>query len=103
MRFVRRRLDARGADRLGATDDFHPAAEARLELDGAERNDAIQAALGALPPRERLILSRSYFEERPLRQIAQELGVTESRVCQLRAQALARLRRNPGLAAVVSA
>ena len=71
------------------------------ELDGAERTDAVQAALNALPPRERLILARSYFEERPLRQIAQELGVTESRVCQLRAQALARLRRNPGLAAVV--
>lgn len=71
------------------------------ELDLAERSGAIQAALGSLPPRERLILSRSYFEERPLRQIAQELGVTESRVCQLRAQALSRLRRNPELAAAL--
>lgn len=85
------------ADRIG--DDGEAAMYA--ELDGAERTDAVQAALSALPPRERLILARSYFEERPLRQIAQELGVTESRVCQLRAQALARLRRNPGLAAVV--
>ena len=33
----------------------------------------------------------------PLREIAAELGVTESRVCQLRAQALARLRRSPML------
>lgn len=77
------------------------AAQIHAELDISERTGAIQAALADLPPRERLILSRSYFEERPLRQIAQELGVTESRVCQLRAQALTRLRRHPGLAAVV--
>lgn len=84
------------SDRIGEDG----AAQIHAELDVAERTDAIQAALEDLPPRERLILSRSYLEERPLRQIAQELGVTESRVCQLRAQALARLRRHPGLAAV---
>ncbi len=78
------------------------AAMVHAELDVSERTDAIQAALADLPPRERLILSRSYFEECPLRQIAQELGVTESRVCQLRAQAIARLRRHPGLRAVAA-
>lgn len=84
------------ADRLGDEGDqvIH------AELEATERAGALQAALDALPPRERLILARSYFEERPLRQIAKELGVTESRVCQLRAQALARLRRMPDLAAV---
>ncbi len=84
------------ADRIG--DDGDQAIHADLEA--SERAGALQVALGALPPRERLILSRSYFEERPLRQIAHELGVTESRVCQLRAQALARLRKMPNLAAV---
>jgi RNA polymerase sigma factor for flagellar operon FliA len=63
----------------------------------AERRGVIQAALNGLPSRERLVVSRSYFEEKPLREIARELGVTESRVCQLRAQALARLRRVPML------
>ncbi len=84
------------ADRIG--DDGDQAIQAGLEA--SERAGALQAALGDLPPRERLILSRSYFEERPLRQIAEELGVTESRVCQLRAQAISRLRKMPDLAAV---
>ncbi len=66
-------------------------------VEQAERRGVIQAALAGLPLRERLVVSRSYFDERPLREIAQELGVTESRVCQLRAQALARLRRVPML------
>lgn len=84
------------ADRLGDNGDqvIH------AELEASERAGALQQALDSLPPRERLILARSYFEERPLRLIAEELGVTESRVCQLRAQALARLRKMPDLAAV---
>ena len=81
------------ADQLG--DDGDEAVHGAVEL--AERRGAIQAALASLPSRERLVVSRSYFEEKPLREIARELGVTESRVCQLRAQALARLRRVPTL------
>lgn len=73
-----------------------------LEVHGAvelkERSGVIRAALEKLPIRERLVVSRSYFDERPLREIAAELGVTESRVCQLRTQALARLRKVPTLA-----
>lgn len=79
------------ADQIG--DDGGEAIHADLER--AERRGAIQAALNSLPPRERLVVARSYFEERPLREIAAELGVTESRVCQLRAQALARLKKLP--------
>lgn len=81
------------AERLdgGDGDLIHDAVER------SERQGALQAALDALPSRERFVVSRSYFEERPLREIAEELGVTESRVCQLRAQALARLRRQPEL------
>lgn len=71
------------------------------ELDQAELSGALNDALNALPTRERHILSQSYFAERPLREIATELGITESRVCQLRAQAINRLRKMPGLAAVV--
>ncbi len=84
------------ADRLSDEEEL----TAEAALDEAERNGALQVALDALPPRERLILSRSYFEERSLREIAEEMGVTESRVCQLRAQAIRRLRRMPDLAMV---
>ena len=81
------------ADQIG--DDGGEAIHGALEQ--SERRGVIQAALDALPARERLVVARSYFEERPLREIAAELGVTESRVCQLRAQALARLRKVPML------
>lgn len=77
------------ADQLGDDGDV----EVHGAVERAERYGAIRAALEGLPSRERLVVSRSYFDERPLREIATELGVTESRVCQLRAQALARLRR----------
>ncbi|MGH7583264.1 MAG: sigma-70 family RNA polymerase sigma factor [Gemmatimonadales bacterium] len=81
------------ADQIG--DNGDEAVHRALEI--TERRGVIQAALEGLPSRERLVVSRSYFEDRPLREIAAELGVTESRVCQLRAQALARLRRVPNL------
>lgn len=79
------------ADQIG--DDGGDAIHIAVEL--SERRGVIQAALNSLPARERLVVARSYFEERPLREIAAELGVTESRVCQLRAQALARLKKVP--------
>lgn len=81
------------ADQIG--DNGDDVVHGALEI--AERRGVILAALDGLPARERLVVSRSYFEEKPLREIAEELGVTESRVCQLRAQALARLRRVPTL------
>ncbi len=84
------------ADRLSGDEEM----TADETLDESERNGALQTALDALPSRERLILSRSYFEERSLREIAEEMGVTESRVCQLRAQAIKRLRKMPELALV---
>ena len=49
-------------------------------------------ALHRLPARERLVLSLYYERELNLREIGEVLGVSESRVCQIHAQALARLR-----------
>jgi RNA polymerase sigma factor for flagellar operon FliA len=52
----------------------------------------LRSALAALPPRERQVLALYYYEELTQQQIAQVLGVTESRVSQIRAHAVARLR-----------
>lgn len=82
------------ADRI-SSEDAEPIEDA---IEMSDRQRILRDALGELPVRERLILSRSYLEERPLREIAAELGVTESRICQLRAQALSRLRSDPQLA-----
>jgi RNA polymerase sigma factor for flagellar operon FliA len=45
-----------------------------------------------LPERERLVIGMYYQEELTLKEIGEVLGVTESRVCQIHSQAIARLR-----------
>ncbi len=54
--------------------------------------DAIAKAVGRLPVRERNIITAHYFEGVQLRAIAHDLGVSEPRVSQLHARAVARLR-----------
>ncbi len=49
-------------------------------------------AIGELPERQRLVLSLYYYEDLNLKEIGKVLRVTESRVSQLHAQAVARLR-----------
>jgi len=49
-------------------------------------------AIDKLPPREKLVMGMHYEEEMNLREIGEVLGVSESRVCQLHTQAIARLR-----------
>lgn len=49
-------------------------------------------AITTLPEREQLVMSLYYEEELNLREIGEVLGVSESRICQLHAQAISRLR-----------
>ena len=70
-----------------------------------ERLGYLTHAIDVLPERLRVVITGYFFEERPMAQIAVELGVTESRVSQLRAEALTLLREglnahlDPALAA----
>ena len=70
-----------------------------------ERLGYLRHAVDALPERLRAVVLSYYFDERPMAQIAVDLGVTESRVSQLRAEALGLMRDglnthlNPALAA----
>ncbi|GAB2616945.1 RNA polymerase sigma factor WhiG [Paractinoplanes abujensis] len=57
-----------------------------------ERLGYLRHAIDALPERLRAVVQGYFFEERPMARIAEELGVTESRVSQLRAEALTLLR-----------
>jgi RNA polymerase sigma factor for flagellar operon FliA len=54
--------------------------------------ECMKRAIGCLKEQEQVVLSLYYFEELKLHQIAVVLGVTESRVSQVRTKALARLR-----------
>lgn len=58
-----------------------------------EVRDRIHAAIAALPPRERRVVSLYYFGEVTMKEIGAEIGVNESRVSQLHARAIQRLRR----------
>lgn len=61
-------------------------------LADAEHRERLKAALEALPEREQLLITLYYQEELNLKEIGAVLGVSESRVCQLHSQAMARLR-----------
>ena len=62
------------------------------ELVVREEHAHLREAIGELPEKERVVLSLYYYEEMNLRQIAEVLHVTESRISQIRTQALRRLR-----------
>ncbi len=57
-----------------------------------ERLTYLMEAIAELPERLRAVVQQYFLEERPMAEIAAELGVTESRVSQLRAEALVLLR-----------
>ncbi len=57
-----------------------------------ERLAYLADAVVALPERLRRVVTAYFFEERPMLEIATELGVTESRVSQLRSEALVLLK-----------
>jgi len=67
-----------------------PAPDALFE-EGQTR-DRVRAALAQLPSRERRIVHMYYFAEATMKQIGEAIGVNESRVSQLHARAMQRLR-----------
>jgi RNA polymerase sigma factor for flagellar operon FliA len=69
-----------------------PDSEPCTELESDETREALTEAIRALPEREALVMSLYYDEELNLKEIGEVLGVTESRVCQIHGQALARVR-----------
>jgi RNA polymerase sigma factor for flagellar operon FliA len=97
--------DARGCQLLyyedfhdeGAEDFFdHFRSEGQvspLDILQDERFRGVLAkAIAALPEREKMVMGLYYEQELNLKEIGQILGVSESRVCQLHSQAVARLR-----------
>ena len=75
--------------------DRHVADEAAnplAMLQDLRMREALVEAIGRLPEREQYVMSMYYEQDMNLKEIAAVLGVTESRVCQLHSQSIARLR-----------
>jgi len=61
-------------------------------LEDKSMREALIRAIEDLPDREKTVMGLYYEEDLNLREIGEVLGVSESRVCQLHSQAIARLR-----------
>ena len=61
-------------------------------LRGQRLREALVQAIKQLPEREQYIMSMYYEQDMNLKEIAAVLDVTESRICQLHSQSIARLR-----------
>jgi RNA polymerase sigma factor for flagellar operon FliA len=76
------------AGKLGDRESPDPVALAERH----ELEEALVKAVQRLPDRERLVLSLYYYEELTMKEISRVMEISESRVCQLHAQAILRLR-----------
>ena len=75
-------------DRHVADEDVNPLAM----LQDRRMREALVDAIKNLPEREQYVMSMYYEQDMNLKEIAAVLDVTESRVCQLHSQSIARLR-----------
>ena len=64
----------------------------QAELESTELRRRLAEAIGKLPEREKLLIALYYHENMTLKEIGEVISVSESRVCQLHAQAILRLR-----------
>src|SRR5438128_1891574 len=63
-----------------------------MAYEKAETRDRVRTAIQSLPWRERKVIGLYYYGEVTMKQIGAEIGVNESRVSQLHARAIRRLR-----------
>ncbi|HVS45885.1 MAG TPA: FliA/WhiG family RNA polymerase sigma factor [Verrucomicrobiae bacterium] len=71
-------------------DDEH---DVTSEFEQSEIRSALVSAVESLAPQERTVISLYYFEGQTLKEIKSALGVSESRVSQIHAQAVIHLRQ----------
>src|SRR5205085_7285055 len=70
------------------SDDLTP----ELTIEDNERRGYLVDAVAALPERLRQVIIGSFLEDKTMATLAEEIGVTESRISQMRTEALALLK-----------
>jgi RNA polymerase sigma factor FliA len=84
-------LDAERAWRMTDTlADPHPSTEDVVE--SREMRDRVRSCLSLLPDRHRYVVVGHLLEDRPMHELADQLGVTRSRASQLKSEAIQLLR-----------
>ncbi len=83
-----------GDDRVYDVDRHMPdhASDPLRAILGRERARLVNAAIDRLPQKEQAAVTAYYKSDRTMREVADSLGLSESRVSQLHSQALTRLR-----------
>ena len=76
------------ADVLGDDESRSPQQQVMV----GQMTSMMGGAIEALPEKERLAVTLYYYEEMNLKEIGAVLGLTESRICQILSQAMARLK-----------
>jgi RNA polymerase sigma factor for flagellar operon FliA len=87
-----RQLDSSSGDSAMLDVAIDPGEGPYVRLERAELRQHLANAIAQLPERERQILDLYYHKELTLAEVGAVIGVGESRVSQLRTQAIARLR-----------
>lgn len=82
--------ESQSGGEFGPTDDG--TGDPLRAAESKQRNELLANALTGLPEREKLVLSLYYSEELTFKEIARILDITESRVCQIHAKAIIRLK-----------
>ncbi|MDO9495525.1 MAG: sigma-70 family RNA polymerase sigma factor, partial [Nocardioides sp.] len=86
-------LSLQGTTEAGLVETLvSPSAGPADQLEHQERLQYLVAAIDELPDRLRVVVTEYFIAERPMAEIAAELDVSESRVSQIRAEALVLLR-----------
>ena len=67
-----------------------------VAFEKGETRERVRVAIRTLPPREQKVIGLYYYGEATMKQIGAEIGVNESRVSQLHARAIRRLRESLG-------
>lgn len=80
---------------LAAADTVYDTADSPLkQIEKDQRRRLLAEAIDKLPEREKQVVALYYVEELTMKEIGKVLNITESRVSQMRTQAIVRLRAN---------
>ena len=93
---VRRHLDAVAALRIAVFRDWPYLYDGDAAYEREQTKARVRGAIASLPKREQKVIALYYYAEATMKQIGAEIGVNESRVSQLHARAIRRLREALG-------